>query len=83
MYSLHTSSSPMPSGETDTLYLYKVTLVSLGLTYIPSKMSRNPAEAREIAAEHTLVQLGCPTEGAFVWLVHVWYMCVRWGQLMW
>lgn len=63
MYSLHTSNNPMASGEQDTLFLYKVTLVCLGLTYVPSKMSRNLAEAREISAEHALMQLGFPMEG--------------------
>lgn len=53
----------MASGEQDTLFLYKVTLVCLGLTYVPSKMSRNLAEAREISAEHALMQLGFPMEG--------------------
>jgi len=60
IYSLHTSSSSVGCPD---LFLYKVTIVSLGLTYVPPKMSRDVAEAREIAADHALVQLGCPVEG--------------------
>lgn len=63
IYSLHSSTSTTPSGEPDTLFLYKVTCVGVGMTYIPSKLSRNLAEAKEIAAENCLIQLGYPVEG--------------------
>ena len=63
IYSLHSSTSTTASGEPDTLFLYKVTVVGIGMQYIPSKLSRNLAEAREMAAEHALIQLGYPMEG--------------------
>ena len=63
IYSLHSSTSTTVSGEPDTLFLYKATIVGIGMTYIPSKLCRNLSEAREIAAEHALIQLGYPMEG--------------------
>lgn len=66
IYSLHSSTSTTPSGEPDTLFLYKATIVGIGMTYIPSKLCRNLPEAREIAAEHSLIQLGYPMEGEWV-----------------
>lgn len=63
IYSLHSSTSTTVSGEPDTLFLYKATVVGIGMTYIPSKLCRSLAEAREIAAEHALIQLGYPMEG--------------------
>ncbi len=60
LYTLHTSTS--------TLFLYKLSVVGIGMTYIPSKLSHVLAEAREIAAEHALVNLGYPVEASFgVW----------------
>lgn len=38
-------------------------MAALGMTYIPSKLSRSIEEAKVIAAEYTLVQLGYPMEG--------------------
>ena len=68
IYSLHSSTSTGVSGEPDTLFLYKATVVGIGMTYIPSKLCRNLSEAREIAAEHALIQLGYPLEGiSLVW----------------
>ena len=63
IYSLHSSTNTTPCGEPDTLFLYKATIVGVGMTYIPSRLCRNLAEAREIAAEYALVQLGYPMEG--------------------
>lgn len=63
MYALHSSTSTGPSGEPDTRFLYKTSIVGIGMTYIPSKLTRSLAEAREIAAEHALIQLGYPLEG--------------------
>ena len=70
VYSLHSSTSTTASGDPDTLFLYKATVVGIGMTYIPSKLCRNLAEAREIAAEHALIQLGYPMEGKGVWSSH-------------
>lgn len=73
IYSLHSSTSTGTSGEPDTLFLYKATVVGIGMTYIPSRLCRNLVEAREIAAEHALIQLGYPMEGEWwVWSVRVW-----------
>ncbi len=63
LYTLHTSTSTSVSGEASTLFLYKLSVVGIGMTYIPSKLSHVLAEAREIAAEHALVNLGYPVEG--------------------
>lgn len=58
LYVLHSTSA----GE-DILYLYKITVTAIGVTYIPSKLSRSVEEARNTAADYALVQLGYPMEG--------------------
>ena len=61
----------------------QVHIAALGTTYIPSKLSRSVEEARSIAAEHTLVQLGYPIEGGrgFVYIWCVYCMCKNMIQL--
>ena len=48
------------------LFLYKVTLSAIGMTYMPSKLSRTVDEARSIAADYTLSSLGLPIDGEFI-----------------
>lgn len=38
----------------------------LSMTYIPAKLTRSVEEAKTIAAEYSLVQLGYPMEGIIV-----------------
>ena len=59
IYSLNATS---PAAECNLLQ-YKVTVPALGTTYIPSKFSRSVEEAKCVAAEYSLVQLGYPMEG--------------------
>ena len=47
----------------DYLYLYKVMVPGLSMTYIPAKLTCSVEEAKTIAAEYSLVQLGYPMEG--------------------
>ena len=57
IYSLHSTGGDPP------LYHYKVTIASLGTAYLPSKLTHSADEAKAIAAEYTLIQLGYPLEG--------------------
>ena len=41
----------------------QVTLPSIGVSYMPHKLSRTPEEAKSTAAEYALSQLGYCTEG--------------------
>lgn len=60
LYTLHST----PGAGEEPLFLYKVTIAAVGTTYLSSKLSRHIEEARSIAAEYTLVQLGYPMEAA-------------------
>ena len=41
----------------------QITLPSIGVSYMPHKLSRNTEEAKAMAAEYALSQLGYCTEG--------------------
>ena len=43
----------------------------LSMTYIPAKLTRSVEEAKTIAAEYSLVQLGYPMEGMYVTITDV------------
>lgn len=58
LYSLHSTGGDSP------LYHYKVTISSLGTAYLPSKLSHSVDEAKLIAAECALIQLGYPLEAS-------------------
>ncbi|KAL5480119.1 hypothetical protein EMCRGX_G023741 [Ephydatia muelleri] len=58
LYSLHSTGGDSP------LYHYKVTIACLGTAYLPSKLSPSVEEAKAIAAEYTLIQLGYPLEAS-------------------
>ena len=44
----------------------QVTISGLNLQFQPNKLSHSVEEAKHIAAEHTISQLTCPTEGMYV-----------------
>ncbi|XP_064634437.1 APOBEC1 complementation factor-like isoform X2 [Lineus longissimus] len=68
IFQLHsTLSRDSSSGEQVQLFLYKVSIPALMNQYphqpfTPGKLSRCPDEAKVIAAEHTLAQLGVPVD---------------------
>ncbi len=57
-YNLHSTSSQNQSGE-DVLFLFKITIPAICYSYMPTKLSRTVEEARVLAADHTLSNLGC------------------------
>lgn len=59
IFTLHSTTNP----DEEALYLYKVMVPGLSMTYIPAKLTRNVDEAKIIAADYSLVQLGYPMEG--------------------
>ena len=59
---IYTLNATSPTAEGSVLQ-YKVTVPALGTTYIPSKFSRTIEEAKCVAAEYSLIQLGYPMEG--------------------
>ena len=61
IFTLHSALSGVPTEE--PLYICKVYMAALGMTYIPAKLSHSVEEAKSIAAEHTLTQIGYPVEG--------------------
>ena len=88
IYNLHSTSSQTQSGE-DVLFLFKVTITALGMTYMPNKLSRTVEEARAFAADYTLTSLGYPFEGVCVCVclcvcvcaLHVACVCVLYSVL--
>jgi hypothetical protein len=65
---LSTTAAPTREGQGDmshmTLYLYKVSIPALSnSTFQPNKLCRDPMEAKNYAAEYTLLQLGMQLEG--------------------
>ena len=64
IYTLHSTAGTNPDEE--PLYLYKVMVPGLSMTYIPDKVTRSIDEAKTIAAEYSLVQLGYTMEGTCI-----------------
>ena len=62
IFTLHSTTANTTDDE--ALYLYKVMVPGLSMTYIPAKLTRNIDEAKIIAADYSLVQLGYPMEGS-------------------
>ena len=54
LYTLHSILGP----EDETLFLYKVTIEAMAVTYQPNKLSQRLDEAYYLAASYTLEQLG-------------------------
>lgn len=76
VYTLHSTSSSNQHilvGE-DVLFLYKVTLGAVGMTYMPSRLSRTVDEARCIAADYTLSNLGLLLDSELLAAV-AWWAC--------
>lgn len=69
IFTLHSTASTSPDEE--TLYLYKVMVPGLSMTYIPAKLTRSTEEAKIIAADYSLVQLGFPMEGTSLVYVYI------------
>ena len=61
IFTLHSTTANTTDEE--ALYLYKVMVPGLIMTYIPAKLTRSIEEAKVIAADYSLVQLGYPMEG--------------------
>lgn len=66
IFTLHSTAGTNPDEE--PLYLYKVMVPGLSMTYIPAKLTRSVEEAKVIAAEYALVQLGYPLEGIIIYM---------------
>ena len=56
MFTLHSTTPTNP--EEEPLYMYKVTVPALSMTYVPAKGTKRIDEAQTIAAEYSLSQLG-------------------------
>ena len=65
IYTLHSTNV-----NNEFLYLYKVMIPALSTTYTPAKLTRSIEEAKVIAADYSLVQLGYPMEGS-----SLYYLC--------
>ena len=48
------------------LYLCTVMVPGLNTTYIPDKLTCSIEEAKDVAADYSLVQLGYPMEGSYL-----------------
>ena len=53
------------ANNNDRLYLYQVMVPGLSMIYIPTKPTHNIQEAKIIAADYSLAELGYPMEGSY------------------
>ena len=63
IFTLHSTTA---NTDEEALFLYKVMVPGLSMTYIPAKLTRSIEEAKVIAADYSLVQLGYPMEGSYI-----------------